>query len=96
MKFASRPPKEVDSIISHLWDRHLPAWRSVPEEKKEKDPVKDKALVDYLKKFSNATPLAPDQIDFRPHEAEIISIERRVRKKKGSWWQVPKDLPDED
>jgi hypothetical protein len=24
----------------------------------------------------------------------MISISRSVRRKRGSWWQVPKDMPD--
>jgi hypothetical protein len=27
-------------------------------------------------------------------EEEMILISRTIRRKRGSWWQVPKDLPD--
>jgi len=26
-------------------------------------------------------------------DAEMMSIARMVRKKRGSWWQLPKDMP---
>ena len=29
-------------------------------------------------------------------EPEMLTIARSVHKKKGSWWQLPKDLPDND
>lgn len=27
-------------------------------------------------------------------DAEMVSVARMVRRKRGSWWQVPKDMPD--
>lgn len=37
-------------------------------------------------------PLSPGDIDFDPIDSNAMAIERRVSKKKGSWWQLPKDL----
>jgi hypothetical protein len=50
-------------------------------------------LVQELTAFSKGRTLPPDQI-ISDGDVETQSIERRVKRKKGSWWQVPKDLQD--
>jgi len=93
MRLAPIPPMEGEYLIRKLWDRHLrPSWRDRPENPLPRDPEKDRDLVDHFKQFTKANPLQPGQIDFDPRDADVLTIERRVSKKKGSWWQLPKDL----
>jgi hypothetical protein len=40
--------------------------------------------------------LKPEEIDFDASEVEQLSIQRIVRKRKGIWWQLPKDLKTAD
>ena len=56
-----------------------------------KKPPHDKLLA-HLKQFSDAPTLSTEEIDFDPTNPGSVSIERAVRKRKGSWYQVPKDL----
>jgi len=58
----------------------LLAGRSLTVE--AQDPEKESALIDYLKKFPKAPILPPEEVDFRPDEAEMLSIERRIRRPK--------------
>lgn len=97
MRFASNPPETGEYLVSKLWDRHLRPWRGKSPDPLTRDPEKDKELVERLTKFSKAPTLQPDEVDFDPDDAEMLSIQRYVRRRKGSWWQVPKDLkvPDE-
>ena len=41
-------------------------------------------------------PLADDEIDFDPVEADSIAIQRFASKRRGNWWQLPADLKNED
>lgn len=93
MSFADVPPKD-DNILAQIWDRHFPKWRERKEPKIPNTPSQNEALVKELNKFTDATPLPPDQIDFDPKNTDSLSIKRSVRKRKGSWWQVPKDLKE--
>ncbi len=96
MGFASTPPQEEDYITSSLWDRHLnPNWRD-KEEIKTELPPSNKELVDELNKFSNAEPLKLGEVDFDAESAEAMSVQRMIRKKKGNWFQVPKDLKNDE
>jgi len=90
MAFAHDPPKDGDFFVAQLWDQHFPRWR----ERREVN-LTDEAkarLIEELRKTRNAPPLDPDEADFDPMDTDSAAIERYVRKRKGSWWQVPKDL----
>jgi hypothetical protein len=62
-------------------------------------PTSEPELVKHLNRFRDAPELPPEQIDFDPANPDIVSIQRMVHKKRGSFWQLPKDLkerPEED
>ena len=50
-------------------------------------------LVKRFKEFRKQSTL--DSADPANADDEMISIARSVRRKRGSWWQVPKDMPDQ-
>jgi hypothetical protein len=93
MRFAARPPLDLEqSLVVQLWDRHLdPIWRAA-QPGPSLDPAEDAKVLEHLKKFSEATPLPRDEVDFEPEDAAMVQIKRRVHKRKGSWWQLPRDL----
>jgi len=49
MRFAPKPPKTGDYLVSRLWDRHLGPWRGKSSEDLPMDPKKEKELVEHLK-----------------------------------------------
>ena len=89
--FARYPVPDTNSLLNHLWDRHIPNWREKAAEPYIKPPPNPE-LNQELTKFVKSPPLSPRDIDFDPTDSNMMSIERRVSKKKGSWWQLPKDL----
>ncbi len=95
MSFASDPPKDGDFLVCQLWDRHLQPWRD-RKPRVPLDPVQEKKLVDRLKRFTDAPTAQLGQLSSATDNVEMVSIERRVHKRRGSWWQVPKDLKEED
>jgi len=92
MSFAGYPPKDGDFLISEIWDRHFPNWRERKEVDLSDKKIKHKELVAHLKKFAEAPTLSPEEVDFDMSSTDSISMKRMVRKKKGSWFQVPKGL----
>jgi hypothetical protein len=87
---APHPPKEGNFLVSSLWDRHLRPWRSRPEISLSAD--QKTRLFKQLREFNEARPLRLEEMDFEPSNAETVSIQRRIQRRKGKWWQVPKDL----
>ncbi|WP_271605536.1 hypothetical protein [Bradyrhizobium sp. CCBAU 11434] len=93
MSFADAPPD--GNIVADLWDRHLrPGIRNEKKEPRDANPERDAELVKKLKEFSKQ-PTLPGQQMVSEENMEMMSIEHSVHRKRGSWWQVPKDMPDE-
>ena len=92
MYIAPHPPIEFESIVSQLWDKYLPTWRNDANGPRKK-PYTDRGLLKELADLRNAPTLQSEEIDFDLADANIISFKRKVSKKKGKWWQLPRDLP---
>ena len=91
MRFASTPPETNDHLVTQLWDRHLRPWRGKSLDL-PRTPEKEKEMVDWFKRFSKAPTLPPEEVDFDPEDARTLSIHRLIGRRRGSWWQIPKDL----
>jgi hypothetical protein len=92
-RLAPTPPvHDKDSLIVQLWDRHLlPVWRR--RGAATAGPVRQETeLVEHVNRVSSAPALRPEDVDFEPADADFVLIQRSIPKRKGSWWQLPKDL----
>ncbi len=59
-------------------------------------PENEKKLVEELKAFTEGPNLPPGRLIVNEDQIEAMSIERHVHRKRGSWWSVPKNLPDHE
>lgn len=96
IRFARNPPKEGDCLVASLWDRHLGAWRDRNDDPPPRDPSRDAELVKKLKSVTDAPTLSPSDVDFDLGNPDTLSIQRYIGKRKGSWWQLPRDLKTSD
>jgi hypothetical protein len=89
--FAHAPP--VGNLVADLWDRFMrKGFRDEPRVGME--PEKEAELVQRLKAFTKQPTLSAGAAT-AGEEAEMVSVSRMVRKKRGTWWQVPKDYNEE-
>ncbi len=88
MRFAHTPPLEGGFLVSQLWDRGGLGWRT-DKPIENRSPEKDRRLVEQLKEFAKAPrlPLSDDPV--AGDDVSMLSIERKVSRRKGSWWQIP-------
>ena len=92
-RFAPQPPETGEYLVSRLWDRYLPSWRDMSPGLVAGAPGQDREILERHARLSGAPTLSPEEVDFGPDEVEMISMQRPpVRRQKGSWWQVPKNL----
>ena len=91
MHFASRPPARDDFLVSQLWSGHLRPLDDQIDIDQIKSVTK-KEIADSVVKFHKAPTMKPNKVVYNTEEADVVSIERRVKMRKGSWWQVPKDI----
>ena len=89
--FARYPLPDMECTLNELWDNHMKDWRERAKEPYKK-PEENPKLVKELREFSKAPSLKPEEIDFDPKDADMMSIQRMVKRKKGNWYQLPKDL----
>jgi len=90
MTFGSAPPQ--GNFLATVWNKRM---RRKDNEKKDmpRDSEKDAELIKRFKQHRKEPTLLPGD-PAAEKEPEILSISRMVRRKRGSWYQVPKDLPD--
>lgn len=90
MRFADAPPP--GNLVAEIWDARMhQGYREEPRVKM--DPEEEKQLVEKLKAFREQPTIELDEGDVI-NENEMTSVARSVRRKRGSWYQVPKDMPD--
>ena len=95
ISFASKPPTEEEFLTADLWDMLGTRWRNKKSENIA--PVSEEAnekLLQHIKGFTDAPTLPGDQMPDPAEELDSLSIQRSIRRKRGSWYQVPKDLKD--
>ncbi len=90
------PIEHEGSVIVRLWDRHSPGWRRrLQQPSTRMTPEQEAELMERVKGFQQAPPaiLAPEERDQTVFDH--TTIERSIHRRKGSWWQVPKDMPSQ-
>jgi hypothetical protein len=89
MSFADAPPP--GNLVAEIWDARMRrGYRDEPAVKM--DPEEEKKLVEKLTAFRKQGTIELNEGDVV--EDEMLSVARSVRRKRGSWYQVPKDMPD--
>lgn len=92
MAFAHYPPGGDESMIIQLWDRHLPGWRKTIKNNHVVESVKNAKLADKINRMVMTKPLDEGDIDIDSNDLDSIVIQRMASKRRGNWWQLPKDL----
>jgi len=96
MAFAGEPPLQGDFLTTQIWDRHLPNWRERKAVDVENPKFDHSKLAEMINKMKDAPTLASDEVDFDPTHPDGLMVQRSIRKRKGSWYQLPKKLMDTD
>jgi len=94
--FAPQPPTEGEFLVSAIWDRVFPEWRKRKQGSRESGDFDVMNLFKELKGKSKTSSFPSSEAGSDSSDLRMISVQRRIRRKKGSWFQVPKDLKDSD
>ena len=93
MSFATRPPADIESMVAQLWDQFCPRWRDLSQVKTDSSTQTDKIL-ETIRKISKAPPARGEDIDFDVQNPNAMLVKRKIRRKRGSWYQIPKNLSE--
>jgi hypothetical protein len=86
MTFAHSPPD--GNLVAEIWHRHMSGGRQ--NERAEMSPEQSTELLERLKSFRQQATLSDGD---EPGD-EMMSLERSVHLKRGSWWQLRKDYKE--
>ena len=88
--FANVPP--AGNLVADLWDKFLrKGYRTEPKVKMDRE--KQAELLKRFKEFREQPTIKAQATS--TDDAEMVTVARHVRKRRGSWWQIPKDYKDD-
>ena len=95
MRMAQHPPIEGEFLTTALW-RKLMSDKAFSDRDHAggMDPEKSRELTDQLKAFTEGETISPSQLEQIGGEPEAMAIQHRIPRRKGSWYLLPKDMPD--
>ena len=95
MRIARHPPIQGGFLTTALWRRWMSdAAFSKRDHANALDPEKSRQLADQLKAFTEGETLSASQMPKTDDRLEAMAIGRRIHKRKGAWYLLPKNLPD--
>jgi hypothetical protein len=87
-RLAPAPPAEDNGLVVQLWDKPFgKSWRDRRSDNLERE----SDIVERVSKTANAP---ADESQAPIADPEFMQLTRYVSKRKGSWWQLPKDLTE--
>jgi hypothetical protein len=92
ISFASKPPVDGNYLTAKLWDNMNSSWRKSGENRVPLSQEANEKLLKHIKGFTEAPSLSAEYMPDPTEELDSLSIQRSIRRKRGSWYQVPKDL----
>jgi hypothetical protein len=92
-KIATYPPGDKNLITTRLWDKYLTLWRKHKDEPEIiTDEAEKKRLIDHITGLTKGEAIPDSKVDFDINSVDGVVLKRKVRKRKGKWWQLPKNL----
>ena len=95
LRISRHPPVEGEFLTTELWRKLMSNTAfSEHDHADEMDPEKSRELLKRLKGCIEAETIPDSHIPKTDGELAAMTIKRKIRRKKGSWYILPKDLPD--
>ena len=87
---ADDPPKIGNQVVHALWTRLLPKWREGDRGISAEVPPPPSAA--DITRLAHALAINPTEAELASGELDQVVLRRRVKRKKGPWYQIPKTL----
>jgi hypothetical protein len=84
--FALVPPEDTDFLITQLWDKYLPLWRTHKDMPNLDTPEQQQKLIEEINKFADDE--NPEVVSHDEHDVsklDHVTIKRSVLARKGKW-----------
>jgi hypothetical protein len=88
----SLAPRPAEGLIRRLWEKHVPRALA-PDETEPLSKDEQKAILDMVHRHANAPSLENPPDSVYAHDLESVTSKRMLHASRGSWYQLPKDMP---
>jgi hypothetical protein len=93
--YALTPPEDTSFLTTRLWDKYLPAWRTMHDGRPNLDDPKIQCdIMQYIGKFDENAPGATTHDEHDLDKLNYVTIARKVRAMKGKWRVFPKEAEE--
>lgn len=92
ISFASKPPQDGEYLTAELWDLMGSSWRKQSENIAPLSEEANEKLLKHIRGFTDAPTVTREAMFDPSEELDSLSLQRSIRRKRGSWYQIPKDL----
>lgn len=83
--FARHPPDDTAFLVTQMWDKYMPGWRSMPPPKDVDDPAYDsKKTLEELKRLTDSPDVVP-HTETDIDKISYVKVERTIRLSKGRY-----------
>jgi hypothetical protein len=90
INFANTPPEDTTYLTTRLWDKHLPDWRALKENKVPRSPEDEQKLVARINQLAESPPIQSHN-EYDIDKLEYALVEHRLYPKKGKWLRFSED-----
>lgn len=90
LSLSLQPAKNRVSKIAELWDRHLPSWREKKTNLQIDKKIEEKILSE-INEVKQAAKNEKKHGELLTQNPDLMVLERKIMKKKGSWFQIPEN-----
>lgn len=94
IKFASYPPQKGDFLVSQIWDKFLPNWRSNAKKKGRISKKEAEKIIKEIRRFKERAKVKPSLVSIHLDNADSVIFERRVPARRGKWRIVPPEVEE--
>jgi len=89
------PPEDTSFLVTRLWDKYLPFWRTHRDMPDLNDPAIQAEIMEQVTKFDPDAPGVIDHDEQDLDKLEFVTIARKVRAQRGKWRLFSREIEEQ-
>jgi hypothetical protein len=95
-EFAAEPPDDQSFLTTRLWDKYLPDWRSIRDNKNPPlSEEENRALVDEINSWAETGEPLEASAQITTDDCSVVTLSRKIALRKGDWRRFSPEIEAE-